>query len=82
MKSLNLSKDSNIAQEGAFPSLQGLQGRCENGQTKPSKHFFMSTYAACRYMHAYVSDGSQQGDHKPVRAVVENQAHISKTKTH
>lgn len=33
-------------------------------------------------MHAQISDGSQQGDFKPEHAVVENQAHISKMKTH
>lgn len=32
--------------------------------------------------HAQISDGSQQGDCKPEHAVVENPAHISKTKTH
>lgn len=33
-------------------------------------------------MHARISDDSQRGDCKPEHAVVENQAHISKTKAH
>lgn len=42
----------------------------------------MNTYAVCMSICAYVSDGSQQGDRRPVHAGVENQAHISKPKTH
>lgn len=42
----------------------------------------MNLYAVCMSICAYVSDGSQQGDRRPVHAGVENQAHISKPKTH
>lgn len=61
---------------------QSLQGRWENEQTKTSTYFSVSPYAVCMCIPASVSDGSQQGDHRPVHALVENQAHISKTKTH
>lgn len=42
----------------------------------------MNAYAVCMTICAYITDGSQHGDCRPVHAGVENQAHISKTKTH